>query len=198
MPLTITDFTIPNLLSIVRIVVAPFLIVAGYAGDKYLFLGLLAAALLTDALDGYLARRLGQTSELGNRLDSLGDFAVYLAVPLALWMLWPELIRRHFFFFGTAVAAFALPILVGLVKYRRLTCYHTWGAKISAVLLAVTTPVLLFGGPAWAFHMAVMILVLAELEEVVITFTLSTWQGNVPSLWHARKLNQERLRKSSG
>ncbi len=64
---------IPNALSLLRILlVAPFLIAVIYRHFP-LALALFIVAGLSDALDGYLARRLAQKSVLGTFLDPLGD-----------------------------------------------------------------------------------------------------------------------------
>jgi CDP-diacylglycerol--glycerol-3-phosphate 3-phosphatidyltransferase len=72
-PLERDLLTVPNLLSLSRIVlilVSPVFYVVGMARVG-LALGVLAG--ISDYLDGYLARRLGQTTELGAILDRLSD-----------------------------------------------------------------------------------------------------------------------------
>jgi cardiolipin synthase len=65
--------TAPNLLTLLRICLAPFL-VAAILGDHYeLSFGLFLAAGFTDALDGVLARVLEQRSMLGHYLDPVAD-----------------------------------------------------------------------------------------------------------------------------
>jgi phosphatidylglycerophosphate synthase len=58
---------LPNLLSFLRIgVLAPLMIAMAWAtGSRTWFLALLSAALVSDALDGFLARRLRVVSDLG-------------------------------------------------------------------------------------------------------------------------------------
>ena len=185
--LTKKDLTIPNLLSLMRLGLTVLFLLAAHGGHQQLFLFLFLAALISDAADGYLARRLQQSSELGARLDSWGDCAVYCATPLAIWWLWPEIIHRQALFVGLAVAALLLPITIGLLKYGRLTSYHTLAAKIAAVLLGVTTPLLLLGWTDWPFRLAVLVLIIAELEEIAITITLPEWRSDVLSLHHARQ-----------
>lgn len=192
------DLTIPNLLSLFRIGLTLLFLLAAYGGHQRLFLLLFLLALSSDAVDGYLARRLGQTSELGARLDSWGDCAVYCATPPAIWWLWPEIIRSQALFVTLAMAAFLLPIAIGFLKYGRLTSYHTRGAKIAAVLLAVATPLLLLGWATWPFRLAVLVLVLAEAEEIAITITLPAWQSNIRSLRHARQLRHNRPHNPQG
>jgi cardiolipin synthase len=65
--------TAPNLLTLLRICLAPFL-VAAILDDHYaLSFGLFVAAGLTDALDGALARVLKQRTTLGEYLDPVAD-----------------------------------------------------------------------------------------------------------------------------
>ncbi len=63
----------PNLLTLMRICMAPFLVVAILEGHFLLGFSLFVAAGLTDALDGLLARALKQRSILGHYLDPVAD-----------------------------------------------------------------------------------------------------------------------------
>lgn len=65
--------TAPNLLTLLRICIAPFLVVAILDGEYALGFTLFVAAGLTDALDGALARILKQGSTLGQYLDPVAD-----------------------------------------------------------------------------------------------------------------------------
>ena len=65
--------TAPNLLTLLRICLAPFLVAAILENHFALSFGLFAAAGLTDALDGLLARFLQQRTMLGEYLDPVAD-----------------------------------------------------------------------------------------------------------------------------
>jgi cardiolipin synthase len=65
--------TAPNLLTLLRICLAPFLVAAILDGDYGWSFGLFVAAGLTDAMDGTLARLLKQRSVLGQYLDPVAD-----------------------------------------------------------------------------------------------------------------------------
>ena len=65
--------TAPNLLTVLRICLAPFLVAAILENRFGLSLGLFLAAGLTDALDGILARVLKQRTVLGQYLDPIAD-----------------------------------------------------------------------------------------------------------------------------
>lgn len=180
----------PNLLSALRLLAAPFLLVLAWRGLATAFLACFAASLLSDVLDGLLARGLRQRTDLGAKLDSWGDLATYAVLPLSVWWLWPELIRQEAVFVTVVVVSYVLPTVVGFVKFRRLTSYHTRGAKLSALLMGPAL-LLLFGwGFPWLFRAAAIVLVVAELEEIAITVALPEWRANVPSLRSALRLTR--------
>jgi cardiolipin synthase (CMP-forming) len=78
-------WTVPNALSFLRLLGVPLFLwlVLGPEADGWA-LALLAASGVTDYLDGYLARRLGQASRLGQILDPVADRLYILAVVIGL------------------------------------------------------------------------------------------------------------------
>ena len=184
---------LPNLLSLLRIVVlAPVMVALAWAtGSRPWFLALFGAALVTDALDGFLARRLGAESDLGRRLDSWGDYAMTAAVVVAIWRLWPEVVQQEWpWFVTTLVGCFAI-VVYGLVRWRRVLGFHTWLAKAMAMILPAGVVVLLAGWSAVPFHAAVILQVLCGMEEMVIAFLLPGFSGHIPSFWHALQRRRE-------
>ncbi len=179
---------IPNLLSLFRLLVLPFQFWFAWHGESTPFLCLLALALFSDSIDGAIARRLKQESILGARLDSLGDLATYITLPIFAWWLWPETIwqERHFVYVG--ILSYVSPVIVGFFKYQRMTSYHTWGAKLCAVLTGAAVLAMFIFDWRWPFRLCVPLATAAGLEEILITFTLPFWRANVPSLWHALQM----------
>lgn len=79
--------TLPNILTVGRVLAVPLLIICLYAGGdtaRWLAFGIFVSASVTDWLDGYLARRWSQESALGTMLDPIAD---KLLVAAALFML---------------------------------------------------------------------------------------------------------------
>lgn len=177
----------PNLLSAVRLVAAPFLLALAWTGQATPFLVLLALALLSDAVDGFVARRLHETSELGTCLDSWGDLVTFLVVPLCAWWLWPEIMRREAAVVGLVLVTYLLPPAIGLLKFGRLTSYHTWSAKAVAVVMSLAVFALLIADLAWPFHVAAVLLCLSAVEEIAITLRLPELRSNVRSYWHVTR-----------
>ena len=93
--------TIPNALSLARLLVLPFIyldLVDGRFVRAFVLLVIFAA---TDWLDGYLARRLDQITRFGTLLDPISDRALFLVVGLGfvladllpLWALLAVVVR---------------------------------------------------------------------------------------------------------
>lgn len=65
--------TLPNLLTLLRILAIPFFAIAVWYGRMWEALGIFIAAGLTDLLDGWIARTFNQKSRLGGILDPAAD-----------------------------------------------------------------------------------------------------------------------------
>jgi phosphatidylglycerophosphate synthase len=177
--------TLPNLLSASRLLVAPALLYCAWAGEAGVVLVLLGASILSDIADGQLARRLDQVSQLGGELDSWGDLATYLAAPICAWWIWPEAILREPACVIVVVVSYTATTAIGFVRYHRLKSFHTWSGRVSAVLLAGGSILLLLDLPVWPMRIAAAVVVISDLEEIAMMALLPQWETNVPSLWHA-------------
>ena len=76
---------IPNLLSIVRIGLVYPILNSVYIGEYFLALVYFLIASLTDALDGFLARKMNWYTELGKILDPVADKLLVIGTIFVLW-----------------------------------------------------------------------------------------------------------------
>ena len=72
-------WTIPNVLTMIRLILVPVFVVLFLKGHKMASLGVFVAASLTDMLDGYLARKLNQITDFGKLFDPLADKLMVLS-----------------------------------------------------------------------------------------------------------------------
>lgn len=106
-------FTIPNLFTLLRVVLIPF--VFHYLSEgNYLVAGwLFGAAAFTDILDGGLARRMGSESKFGQYLDPIADKLLLTSIYIGLarggavpvWIVW-VVIGRDVWILGLSAIAF--------------------------------------------------------------------------------------------
>jgi cardiolipin synthase len=75
---------IPNLVTTGRIILVPIVVWAIMSGQMLIAFWLFVIAALSDAVDGFLAKRLGATSEFGAYLDPLADKAMLVSIYITL------------------------------------------------------------------------------------------------------------------
>jgi cardiolipin synthase len=76
--------SIPNLITLARILLVPIVVWAITAGEMRIAFILFLAAGISDAIDGFLAKRFGMATELGAYLDPLADKAMLVSIYIAL------------------------------------------------------------------------------------------------------------------
>ena len=76
--------SIPNLITLARILLVPVVVWAITSGEMRIAFLLFLAAGVSDAVDGFLAKRFGMATELGAYLDPLADKAMIVSIYVAL------------------------------------------------------------------------------------------------------------------
>ena len=178
-----TLYSIPNILSLSRLALVPVLITLAYFGKAQAFLAVLAISLLSDVFDGYLARKLNQTSELGAKLDSWGDVLTYGCMILGLYWIWPQVFAQQVWFLVAATLSFVVPVAYALGKFGEYPSYHTLGAKTAAVLTAPAFYLLTLIGADLFFNAVIVFHIIVAFEEMAITSALTRPQSNVRSIF---------------
>jgi CDP-diacylglycerol--glycerol-3-phosphate 3-phosphatidyltransferase len=179
---------VPNTLSGLRLCAVPVLAALAIAGRETAFTWVLIPALLTDVADGLIARLFGLESRLGAMLDSVADTALLFVAVYGVWVFHPEVLRGHAWLCGTAAGLWVLEDVAALVRYRRLSSFHTYSSKIVANLLGFFIGWLfLFGFEPWLLYLAAGGSILASLEELLLIARLPRWRADVRGLWWVRK-----------
>lgn len=184
-------FTAPNLVSLLRLLLAPLALVFAIVDQPTVFLAIIALSICTDLADGFLARMLNQITALGSKLDSWGDFCVYSTMAVSALILWPQTVYAFALPCLTIVLSFTLPTLVGILKYRALTSYHTWSVKLAVAATIISYFLLFTGTIEWPFFLAAALCAAAALEETAITVLLPENTADVRSLFAALALRRK-------
>lgn len=170
-------------ITISRMFGAPLLLWVAYAGHSRVFLVIAVVGLVTDFSDGRVARWLNNSSEYGARLDSRADLMFYSAAFVGLLLLFPGAFAAEWRVGLVVGFAYALPIAFGLLKFRRLTSYHTVLARVALCAVATSFFFWLWLDAAGPLRIAVTILVLSAIEEVAITCMLAAPRDDVSHIF---------------
>jgi phosphatidylglycerophosphate synthase len=187
---------LPNALSVARILATPVLAALAATGQETAFTWVLVPALLSDIADGLIARIFHLQSRLGALLDSVGDLLLLLASCYGAWVFHPEVVEQHWIALVALLGAWALECGASLVRYGRLSSFHTYLSKVAGYLLGIFVGVLfVFGFQPWLLYLAVGVSVLGNLEEMLLLALLPEWRSDVRGLaWvlHERRAEATR------
>jgi phosphatidylglycerophosphate synthase len=185
---------IADVLSRTRLVLIPILWLAAVVGDGRLVgIGLLVAG-ATDALDGYLARRLGQASEAGARLDSLADNLLLVSAMAWIELLHPEILRENTALVAVTFGVYLASLGVGLLKFRQLGNLHLYSSKVAGgALYSFAVVTLLTGGyEPLLLWLATAAFIVSSVETLLAQLLLSAVDENMGSIVLVRKRRAER------
>jgi len=181
--------SVPNLLTGLRLLLIPVLWGFAVAGQSLVVGAGMAVAWLTDALDGFLARRWDAQSAWGSRFDSVADLLMFLSGLGWIVMLRPEFVRQHAWLLGAWVAIGTLAYVVGWIRFRRVADVHLYSAKAAnfagfwfvAYLLA-------FGDRSPAvFYVVIAVCLAASVETLVALLTCDEVDEHMVTVFRRRQ-----------
>jgi CDP-diacylglycerol--glycerol-3-phosphate 3-phosphatidyltransferase len=182
------NFNIADWFSFYRILAVPLLLSLIWFEQRRLFTWFLLISYSTDAIDGYLARKLKITSARGSQLDSMGDQITLVLGLIGLWVFENTFIRDNLLLIAVAFVPYIIQMLIALKKYGKATAFHTYLAKASAIIQASFILWTLFLGPVyWLFYVMIIIGVLETIEEITLIFMYDVWVEDVKGIYWALK-----------
>lgn len=148
-------FSIPNIMTWTRIAAIPFIVFIFDVPLDFETKNLIATVLfvlfaITDWLDGYLARRLNQTSAFGAFLDPVADKFLVCASLLVLVDLGRVDVIVALLIIGREIAISSLREWMALIGAAKSVAVNLLG-KLKTTLQMVAIPFLLFDGTLWGW-----------------------------------------------
>lgn len=163
-------FTIPNLLSIFRLLLIPVYVIiylnADSQLDYYLAASILAVSCLTDMIDGKIARRFNMISNLGKILDPIADKATQFTLLLCLAIKYPVLRLLTLLF----VVKESFQLIAGGISLRKgkMLKGALFGGKICTTVLFISLIILVM--LPQLSDKAVLIIAFIDVIFMVIAF----------------------------
>jgi len=178
-----------NGITLYRIIAAPFLLVLIFTSQYELFKWLLGLSFFTDLIDGFLARKYNVASILGTRLDSIGDDLTVLVGVIALFVKNMDFVKEQKSIFLLLLLLFLVQAIYAVIRYRKMTNFHTYLAKTAALLQGIFLLITFFSDEpnVILFYAAAIITILELIEEIVLVKLLPTWETNVKGIYWVLK-----------
>ena len=159
--------------------------------DRKSFILVLSVALITDILDGAIARIFNWRSELGARLDSTADLLTFIAAVVGIEVFEPKFIKENAFILTTVVCLWLLPYVISLLRFRKIPYLHLYSVKITGYLIGIFFfSFFVFGGNQFYFYFTATISSLAFIEESLVVVIIPEMKADVKGIyWVMRERN---------
>lgn len=154
---------------------------------------LLTIGLLTDILDGIIARKLGVSTTALRRLDSTVDQVFFISMATATYIQCPDFFKENATHLAFLMGLEALTYLVSFIRFKKEIATHSIGAKIWTIFIFATLIQLILQCRSGVlFQLCFWIGVLTRVEILAIILVLKNWTNDVPSVYHALTLRRGR------
>lgn len=178
-----------NSITFYRLIAAPLMVLFIFNGNFELFKWLLPISFFTDLIDGYLARTFKVSSVFGSMLDSIADDLTIVAAVIGVFVFKSDFIRGHLFIVILMLSLLVIQNIYSLIKYKKLSSFHTYLAKAAAILQG-SFLILLFLLPQplyWLFYAASIVTILDLIEEIILVKMFPKWVADVKGLYWVLK-----------
>lgn len=179
---------VPNVLSAYRLVIFPYLLYLAFSHQEKLFASLLIINLITDILDGLIARLFKLQTEFGARLDSIADVGTYICAITGILIFKAADFEPYILSFYVFIALFILANLLSLLKFGRMPSLHLYSWKIGGYIQGFFFFILFtYGFKPVFYYFMISWGILAFLEHIVIQLIIPEMRSNQKGLYWVLK-----------
>lgn len=177
-------WTIPNILSGYRIVAFPFILYLALTGKEQWFAYLLIFNLVTDILDGWIARTFDMQTEFGARLDSIADIGTYILAITGIFLFKKADFQPHLTSFYIFIGLFLAANMLALIKFGRPPSLHLYSWKIGGYIQGFFFFTLFaFGFNNIFYFFMITWGILAFSEHIIIQLLIKEMYSNAKGLY---------------
>ncbi len=177
-------WNLPNLLSVYRLVIFPYVLYLIFNSKQEAYLLFFCINIVTDILDGAIARIFKQQTEFGARLDSLADIGSYILAGYGLIHFKWSVISHSYFWITTYLAVFVLVYIISYMKFGKFPSLHLYSSKISGALAGFFFFYLfVWGYNGLLFTIAIAWGILSLLEMIAVLLYLKKLKSDCKGLY---------------
>ncbi len=185
-------WNLPNAISLYRLLSFPFLLYLVFAGNESLFATLLCINLVSDAVDGIIARTFKLQTEFGARLDSLADWGTYILAFVGIYNFKMPDHGNDFWLLYPFIGLIVFYNLLSFFKFRRMPSLHLYSTKMGGYFQGIY----FFGLFAYGYYAPIFFFAmiwgwLSSIEEIIILIRSKELSSNVKGLYWILKSERE-------
>jgi CDP-diacylglycerol--glycerol-3-phosphate 3-phosphatidyltransferase len=177
-------WNLPNAISMYRLLSFPFLLYLVFTGNESFFATLLCINLVSDAVDGIIARTFNLQTEFGARLDSLADWGTYILAFVGIYNFKMPDHGNDFWLLYPFIGLIVFYNLLSFFKFRRMPSLHLYSTKMGGYFQGIY----FFGLFAYGYYAPIFFFAmiwgwLSSIEEIIILIRSKELRSNVKGLY---------------
>ncbi|MCB0799914.1 MAG: CDP-alcohol phosphatidyltransferase family protein [Bacteroidales bacterium] len=183
---------VPNFVSLYRLLVFPVILYMAVTGRENWFVILLCISLVSDILDGNIARIFKLQTHFGAALDNLADICTIAMALLGMFIFkWTE-ISPHAWILYIFLAIFILSYIIAFIRFRKIPGLHLYSAVSAGYAQGIFFFVLFVSGfYPWLYYLVVIWGIIAYTEKILVLLRLDDIKIGVKGLYWLIKKEKE-------
>lgn len=181
--------TVPKILMIFRLLLAPLSIILSYHyGERCvpMLVLILCLGLTSDILDGIIARKYQVATENLRRMDSFIDIIFWLSLATSTGIVRPGIIEANLIFIVGLVILEGISALISFLRFRKEASTHAYSSKFWGITLFLALiSILGFNYGGFFLYLTIIVGYISYVDILLILVLLPHWMHDVPSFIHA-------------
>jgi CDP-diacylglycerol--glycerol-3-phosphate 3-phosphatidyltransferase len=181
-------YTIPNALSAYRLIVFPLVFFLAWTGQESWFALFVCMNLVTDVMDGLIARTFKMETRFGSHLDALADIGTYILALYGVFKFKSGEIGADIILLWIFLFIYFLQVVIAFIKFGKNSSLHLYGSKIAGYVQGLFFFVMF----AWSyypgfFYIAMLTGIIARSEEVYLLLHFKKMEQDVKGVYWVRR-----------
>lgn len=178
---------LPFLLIIFRLLLAPVILWLAYKGNDYKNWIVVACylALISDILDGIIARHYNVSTAKLRLWDSNVDLVFWLAACWCIWVCFPAEITNRWLLILPLLIIEWIPDAIYVLRFRKFGCAHNYASKLFGLFLLAMFMSLFLANSTVLLSTTILVGLVSQIDRILIALILPARVCDVPSSYHA-------------
>ncbi len=152
-----------------RFIFGIFMVVCAYFKNVYAFLAFYIVAIISDVVDGYVARKLKQDSEHGKKLDILADNFIVLCLIASFYLIKKDILFSYRWQIAALFGYFILVQIINLNARKKLLFMRTYASNIAAIVFPFVVVFFLIFDMRYAAYVYLILMYYALTEKLFLS-----------------------------
>jgi CDP-diacylglycerol--glycerol-3-phosphate 3-phosphatidyltransferase len=174
---------IPNLITLYRLLMIPFLLYFSFIQNKIIFIILFLISGLTDLFDGFIARKLNQTSNFGAIFDNFVDEIIHFFTIIFLYFMYPEIIFSYLFPLLSVLLIYLINRSLIFFKFKNKSRFHLFSGKFTVFFHYVSISLFLLLEIRWLVLIDLVLHIIELMEEIGIMLIYKDINPDIKSIF---------------